>query len=640
MTCPKSFFLCLLFFASLLFAPRLHAADSDNMFPEYDCIQDNVAFWTRIYSKFPSTEGVVHDKDDLKLIYGVVDLLPESAPGSDKINQNRMEAAKGKYRAILQKLAAGKTAGNEEEKKIASLFGPNPLKSRLTDAGDNLRVQRGQKDHFLKGLVRSGRYIEEIKKIFQEKGLPTDLAYLPHVESSFNYEAYSKFGAAGIWQFTRSTGKRYLDIDYALDERRDPIASSRAAACYLKENFDLLGNWPMAITAYNHGEAGMLRAKEQLKTYERIFLEYEKGYFKFASRNFYSEYLAARKIAKNYRQYFGDVTLEKPLAAVTITLPGYLACEDALHHYCLDAKTLRTLNPALRPPIFDGQKYIPKGYALRLPAAGVKTAEVMPAEAFRKEQKRSEFYKVQPGDTAGLIARRQGVKLRDLVLANNLDRKATILVGQSLHLPGVSKEAAAGPIKAAKEKTAKDVVVLAEAAAKNKPADEEAAAASWAASPEVDLSNAEVNHLAIEKTVLKDNRLFGVIRVAPEETIGHYAEWLNVPAGEILAANHKKSARSINTDQELYVPLTKVSARDFEEKRLDFHREIEEDFFAAYQVENLVSYRVKKGDTIWSICYEKLDLPVWLLKKYNTQIDFSRLYPSQTLKVPQVSSQS
>jgi membrane-bound lytic murein transglycosylase D len=77
-----------------------------------------------------------------------------------------------------------------------------------------------------------------------------DLAYLPHVESSFNPKAYSKFGAAGMWQFTRSTGKQYMTVSYAVDERRDPILSSRAAARLLKRNFKKFQNWPMAITAY------------------------------------------------------------------------------------------------------------------------------------------------------------------------------------------------------------------------------------------------------------------------------------------------------------------------------------------------------------------------------------------------------
>ena len=94
----------------------------------------------------------------------------------------------------------------------------------------------------MEGVIRSGGYMAEMKHIFRSHNLPEDLAYLPHVESSFNTSAYSKFGAAGIWQFTRSTGKNYLNIDYVIDERRDPILSTKAAAKYLKSNFENLGS--------------------------------------------------------------------------------------------------------------------------------------------------------------------------------------------------------------------------------------------------------------------------------------------------------------------------------------------------------------------------------------------------------------
>ncbi len=102
--------------------------------------------------------------------------------------------------------------------------------------------------------------------------------------------AYSKFGAAGIWQFTRSTGRRYMEVGYVLDERRDPIRATHAAAQLLKENYEKLGSWPLAITAYNHGAAGMARARQKHGDYPAIFKSYRSRTFKFASRNFYSEF--------------------------------------------------------------------------------------------------------------------------------------------------------------------------------------------------------------------------------------------------------------------------------------------------------------------------------------------------------------
>ena len=116
----------------------------------------------------------------------------------------------------------------------------------------------------------SGQYMIFLKKIFKKYDLPEELIVLPHVESSFNYKAYSSAGAAGIWQFTRGTGKQYLKISYEVDERLDPILSTEAAAKLLKRNYEVLGSWPLAITAYNHGAYGMKRAVKKLYNQAKI----------------------------------------------------------------------------------------------------------------------------------------------------------------------------------------------------------------------------------------------------------------------------------------------------------------------------------------------------------------------------------
>ena len=111
----------------------------------------------------------------------------------------------------------------------------------LADDESRIRSQRGAKEHFLEGLKISGRYMAQMQKIFREEGLPPELAYLPLVESSFNIRARSSVGAVGMWQFMPETGKKFLRIDAAVDERLDPIASTRAAARLLKENYRILG---------------------------------------------------------------------------------------------------------------------------------------------------------------------------------------------------------------------------------------------------------------------------------------------------------------------------------------------------------------------------------------------------------------
>ena len=281
------------------------ARGASEPFPVYASIAPNVRFWIDVYSRFPTTTGILHDNSDLNIVYGVLALLPPDQHGARKENGRRIRIAKDKYRTILKRLAENPEARDMEAQAIAALFAPNTHSAAYRKAMQNIRCQIGQKDRFEEGLARSGPYLDRIKEIFRSNGMPEDLAYLPHVESSFNPKAYSKAGAAGIWQFTRSTGRKFMRVGRGVDERCDPIRSSEAAALLLEQNYRLLGSWPLAITAYNHGIAGLSRAKRKKGSEEAIFSDYTSRRFKFASRNFYPEFLAARHVASNHERYFG-----------------------------------------------------------------------------------------------------------------------------------------------------------------------------------------------------------------------------------------------------------------------------------------------------------------------------------------------
>ncbi len=420
----------------LIFAEPCVASE---LFPAYPGIKSNVAFWKKVYTKYSTTQGIIHDSKKLEIIYEVIDLEKQGGGRARKINRKRIKKVKEKYKKILRRLARNRSASAPEARRVAKLFGSKGNRATFRKAMRNVRYQLGQKDRFRKGIIRSGTYFPEIKRIFRSQGLPVDLAYLPHVESSFNPEAYSKYGAAGIWQFTRSTGKRFLALSYALDERRDPIRSSYAAARLLKENYKKLGSWPMAITAYNHGVAGMLRAKRARGSYEAVFKRHKSRLFGFASRNFYSEFLAAREVAKNYQQYFGDLKLNSPGKSRKVVLNGYASIKDLARHFKVDITAIRNLNRSLRKPVYNGQKYVPKGYALRLPyttdRSSLNLSTGLPPDIYKPRQKPSRFYRVQKGDTAGKIAMIHRVKLSDLILANHLDSRATIYIRQKLRLP-------------------------------------------------------------------------------------------------------------------------------------------------------------------------------------------------------------
>lgn len=345
-------------------------ASSKNHFPVYRVIEPNVNFWEKIYTTYSTSEAVIHDREDLTKIFAVVPIADTLLPGSRLVNEPKLDAAKEKYSTILQRLAKGIPPSSAEEKRIAAMYRGASSK-RLHEASESVRVQIGQKERFREGVMRSGAYIDEIKRIFRAQNLPEELAYLPHVESSFNPNAFSKAGASGLWQFTPSTGRQYLRIDHAIDERQDPIIATHAAAQLLKHNHSVLDSWPLALTAYNYGTAGMSRAQKAKGSYERIFLEYEEGHFKFASRNFYPEFLAALRSAKKLEQSPG-LHRHKPALTTTVHLASNTSMATISQRYKIDNNTIKELNPAIQPAVFEGKKHIPKGYPLKLPVSSTK----------------------------------------------------------------------------------------------------------------------------------------------------------------------------------------------------------------------------------------------------------------------------
>ncbi|MFC1867793.1 transglycosylase SLT domain-containing protein [Thermodesulfobacteriota bacterium] len=649
----KSIFstLCMTFVISTFLWTGYCAASEP--FPIYPSIQPNVAFWKNIFSKYTTNQGIIHDSLDLRIIYDVIKLKKSDSHNAYRINRDRMKRAVNKYKPILESLSIGRSPSTPEGKRVLVLFGPGASRTDFRKASDRIRCQAGLRDRFRKSIIRSGAYIDEIRRIFRSHALPEDLSYLPHVESSFNPKAYSKAGAAGIWQFTRSTGKRLMKVDYTVDERWDPIRASHAAARLLKESHKILGHWPLALTAYNHGISGMLRAKRSKGGYEEIFKGYKSRTFKFASRNFYSEFLAARDVAKNANKYFGELALEKPLKSRIreVVLKNYVPIQDLARHLKIDRALLRSLNPSLREPVHKGQKYIPKGYALLLPvkALGEKVvaSAVLPNHLYRPKQKRTLFYRVQKGDTAGKIAGRHGIRLSDLILANNLDPRAIIYAGDNLRIPANSEtNSEKAKTESVRQKASKPLTKRASSNIGSRPVKYSASKASpekWADKKDTpETGERPINpdivtgNFLVEKVVSKKGRRIGIIRVEVEETLGHYADWLGIATRDIRMLNGFRSKRKIHIHDSLKIPLEKISKEAFEEKRFEYHKELQEDFFASFRVKDVEMYQIKNGDNLWTLCHEVFEIPFWLFYKYNSQVNIHRLSPSQKMIFPRV----
>lgn len=339
-------------------------------------LEQRVDFWKKVFTQYGKDDLIIHDGFYVNLIYGTAD----QSDLTDK-----MTTVREALREIREKLEAPETRSpfaQQIAEAVAAQGLPLSTVSLNTLIG-NLHSQQGVKERFRDGVVRSGRYVEEFRQIVKNAGVPEELALLPLVESSFE-NVKSRAGAVGIWQFMRGTGRQYLRITNSVDERLDPTKAATAAARMLRDNYNALGEWPLAVTAYNHGRAGMMRAKgEYGADLVTIINDYKGPVFGYASMNFYSEFLAAVEVYKNYPQFYGDLVLDQPRQGKAAPVQ------------------LASAKPA--------------------PKAAKAASPVSAADK----------YKVKPGDSLWVVAQRFGTSIRSLMELNNL-KESAIYAGQIL----------------------------------------------------------------------------------------------------------------------------------------------------------------------------------------------------------------
>jgi membrane-bound lytic murein transglycosylase D len=360
----------------LLLLARLASA-ADTVLPRPPELEPDVQFWVRVYAQVSTNEGLIHDQHRLSVVYETLHFTPDM-PSSERAR--KVDFERERVQEILRHLARGEEPRDDDDRRVRKLWGDDATPAQLEEAAEDVRFQLGQSDRFRAGLIRSGAWEPHIAEVLANLGLPPEIAALPHVESSFDPYAYSKVGAAGLWQFMRSTGRRFLRIDAAVDERLDPYRETEAAAQLLSYNYRLLGSWPLAITAYNHGAEGVRRARELLGTDDivRIVRDYHSPTFGFASRNFYVSFLAALSIAQDPDKYFGGVVRDHEFGFRELKMPASASLATLVRALGIDRETLHRLNPALRPAVWGGQRAVPAGYVLRLPSAGSQwTAELL-----------------------------------------------------------------------------------------------------------------------------------------------------------------------------------------------------------------------------------------------------------------------
>jgi membrane-bound lytic murein transglycosylase D len=673
----------------LLLAPAARAETPDPFVhpPE---LERDVRFWIRVYTEVTTDQGLLHDDWNLGLVYEVLRFDPGTSPA---YREKRVVEAKGRYASLLRRFAAGSTNNlSAHELRILHAFGDKATPRDFRDAIDRIRFQLGQADRFHEGLIRAALWERQIARTLTQHGVPAEIAALPHVESSFNLEAYSKVGAAGLWQFMPSTGRRYMRVDKVVDERMDPYSATEAAANLMLYNYRLLGTWPLAVTAYNHGPGGLRRAQDELGTSDIavIVKRFQGATFGFASRNFYVAFLAALEVDRNADKYFGPITRLPDTDSTLVELPDYVPVGALAKAFKVDLGALRVLNPALRPPIWNGSRWVPRGYSLRLPGtppqAEIAAAwERLPATQRYVAQRNDGAHKIRRGETLAGIASGSGVSLNRLLAANGWTSAHAVTRGEVVRIPPPASRAdtagGSGSVLAGTPDVAAPPAVAAVLPRPALPTPAPAApppsfalvvseppAAELAVPPPVappmeaptivvpppfahppsePVSQRQTESAALlpaaAPTGNGDTTDYGVgagdkVTVQADETLGHYADWLRVSSQTLRALNKLHKSAMVTLGHRVKLDFSKVTPEQFEATRREYHQHLQEEYFAAHRIAGTENYSVKRGDSLWVIAQQHADLPVWLVTQYNPDVDFSDVRPGTVITLPQVAA--
>lgn len=698
---------------------------SGTHFPKPPELQHNVDFWVHIYSLYSQSDVVIHDAEHLNIVYQVINLNDYSSPGASP--RERWQVVTNlirEYKEILGSFARTDHVDfnqlNDKERHVYLLWVESNEPNKFIKAQINIRGQRGLMDNFRLGLERSGKYLPEFKRIFKSYQLPEELCYLPHVESSFTNFAFSKSGAAGLWQFIRSTGRIYLKINNIVDERLDPYIASEAAAKLLRHNYQELQSWPLAITAYNHGLNGMVRARKQFgaNNFGAIVRNYKSPSFGFASRNFYAEFMAATWVAEHCHFYFDSLTVEQPEMLTHFVVPENININQLAKKLSLPEELLRQYNPALRAQVIHAQRDIPGGFKIRIPhiedydphlaywggeqlLSNIAQAQGSADQQFSAAVSVDTIFYLMPEKEIAItndaesywtfnnntVESRKTLKdilyyfsesafsgIQDhpvlvqpeykLPLLALLDNVPAIPVAQQMILPTFEINSGFAHTNMTNEST--DTVILEQPGLQPEPElyanIVDTSVTPVDSAPVLAALPVENNTLLISTGELYGPELpqdfryiqtavngshydlaqvfnFDIIeshwiKVMPEETIGHYADWLRVSSQYLRKLNRFNYRQEIKVGQQVKLAFVQVSEDEFYHKRVDYHKQIRNQLFNAYNITGTTVYEIQPGDNIWKICNQKFNIPYWLIAYYNQNVKWNLLKPGDAINVP------
>ena len=448
----------------------------DEVFACPAIIDRRVDFWINVFHKWKKQNRILHDSRQPERVYMVLDTEDMCSRKNPKgeVKQG-IKVVKQRLNELVNLISSGASQTRLNKHPYHKLF-PNVDVNYIKQAKNSIRCQSGNREMFSQALNNFQIYRPYILDALRQQNLPSDIQYLPFVESSYNPKAFSFAGAAGMWQIMPATARSLgLQLGASVDERFEPEFATLAAAKYFRDSIDRLSKTaeedkhstlpkdinPFVITSYNYGVRGMQRAISQVGTdYERLLKEYKSRSFQIAVRNFYASFLAARHVAQNQALFFPELKINPLVPRVDrIVLPKPLLAKQILSSLNISKEQLQQLNPGITYRVWKNQRAVPTGYQLKVPfrQTGWQT-ETDRLQGLKGVTQGSgsgdsgRRHKVRKGQTACGIAGRYKVRCKDLIRLNKLNRKAVVKIGQRLKIPGgVQKYRETKIVKASQE---------------------------------------------------------------------------------------------------------------------------------------------------------------------------------------------
>lgn len=330
-------------------------------------------FWRRVYSLWTHEQYVLHSAGYTDVVFEVADssIVKGSDAQKHSLANKVLDARRDQYRSLLTRMAKMKSEQfSPAMKRVEALMTHIQDPQKYERAALDLRIQRGQRTMIATGLITASRYLHAVENAFYEEGIPPELAKIAFIESSFNLKARSKVGASGVYQIMPATGREFkLIINDEIDERHDPIKAAHAAAKLLRSNYAVTNAWPLAVTGYNHGVNGIRRAVREVGSnqIEDLIERYDGPAFGFASKNFFTGFLALMATVSQADKIFPDVPRLEPLRYAELKLHRATPVRSVMKEQQMTTEVLMDYNPDLTRTFVARNGTLPRGFTLKIP---------------------------------------------------------------------------------------------------------------------------------------------------------------------------------------------------------------------------------------------------------------------------------